>query len=187
VDVLYVVQDNLTLMNRLLTVIIAAWIIAPVCAEEGPKRNDGKKFAISMQMQPLGHGLWASGSFQSQDSGWSEHRCYIGYRQAIEAGKFKIVPIIHLPTLTNDSYKITIEGKQLIVSKRLKEEEVIRIELEHLNVPKVPDSDPFADDNKADIKIHTKFVEITSGTEELSFDWITTPFSGKKEAQQDAP
>lgn len=170
-------------MIRLLTVIVAAWFIAPVFAEEKPKRNDGEKIAIGMQMQPLGHGLWISESFQSQDSGWSEHRCYIGYRQELEAGSFKIVPIIHLPTLTNDSYKITIEGKQIIVAKRLKNEEIFRIELERLDVPRVPELDPFADDENAEIKIHTKFVEITSGTEELSFDWITAPFGVKQETQ----
>jgi hypothetical protein len=173
-------------MIRLLTVFVAACFLAPAYAEEETKRNDGEKIAVGMQMQPLGHGLWVSGSFQSQDSGWSEHRCYIGYRHELEAGSFKIVPIIHLPTLTNNSYKITIEGKQLIVAKRLKEEEVFRIELERLNVPREADPDPFADDDKAEIKIHTKFVEITSGTEELSFDWIRTPFSSKQEeAQQD--
>jgi len=175
-------------MIKLLTAIVGACLLATVSAEENPKRNDGEKIAIGMQMQSLGHGLWVSGSFQRQDSGWSEHRCYIGYRRDLEAGSFKIVPIIHLPTLTNDSYEIKIEGNQLIVAKRLKDEEVFRIDLERLNVPIEPDPDPFADDDKAEIKIHTKFVEITSGTEVLSFDWIKAPFGSKQqEAQQAAP
>jgi hypothetical protein len=47
--------------------------------------------------------------------------------------------------------------------------------------------DPFADppmaepkDSRETVKITTKFVEITSGTEELGFDWIVAPFSWER-------
>ena len=126
------------------------------------------------------------GSFQSQESGWSEHRCCIGYRHDIEEGAFKIVPIIRLPTLTNDSYEIKIEGKQLIVTKHSKKEAVFSIELDHLRIPNGEEDDPFAGDDNAEIKIETRFVEVGSGTEELTFDWIVKPFrSNQPRAEQD--
>ena len=173
-------------MTRLLSIVLSTCLLVGARAEDAPKRNDGEKTAIGMQMQSLGHGLWISGSFQSQESGWSEHRCYIGYRHEPGEGAFKIVPIIHLPTLTNESYEITIEGKQLIVTKSSKKEEVFRIELERLRVPKEKDHDPFADGDTAEIKIDTKFVKVGSGTEELSFDWIVRPLSSEQTgAEQD--
>lgn len=105
-----------------------------VKAEEATKKVDAP-IAVGMQLEDLGGGLWIHGSFRSQDSGWREHRCYVGYRKDGEDGDFEIVPILRLPPLANDSYKIVIEGKQLIVTRRKKSEEVVRIEVAHLHIP----------------------------------------------------
>lgn len=65
-------------------------------------------------------------------------------------------------------------------------------------MPTAPDGkqyDPFAnppmddpEDSRETVEITTKFVEISSGTEELEFDWIVAPFSsGQKQAGLDIP
>lgn len=43
--------------------------------------------------------------------------------------------------------------------------------------PFSPDYIPGKPDKPSQVKIITKFVQITSGTEELAFDWIVAPFS----------
>ena len=103
--------------------------------DEFSKRDAKKPIAIGMQMQHLGHGIWVSGSFKSQDSGWSEHNCYIGYQEATGPQSTRVVPIIKLAALTNDSYVIKIEGDELIVSKRASGKEVMRIDITHLRIP----------------------------------------------------
>lgn len=103
--------------------------------DEFSKRGEKKPMAIGMQMQHLGHGLWVSGSFQSQVSGWSEHRCSIGYQEATGPQSTRVVPIIKLATLTNDSYVIKIEEEELIVSKKASGKEVMRINVKHLKIP----------------------------------------------------
>ncbi|MBG7607642.1 MAG: hypothetical protein IZT59_06415 [Verrucomicrobia bacterium] len=43
--------------------------------------------------------------------------------------------------------------------------------------PFSPDYIPSKPQGSSQVKITTKFVQITSGTEELAFDWIVAPFS----------
>jgi hypothetical protein len=88
-----------------------------------------------MQMQSIGHGLWVSGNFKRQDSGWSEHDCYIGYQKATGPRSTKVVPIIKLATLTNDSYLIKVEKEVLVVSKKSSNEELMRIDIKLLKIP----------------------------------------------------
>ncbi len=170
-------------MKKLLTIIPAACCLIAARADEAPKRKVDEAVAVGMQLQPLGHGLWVSGDHQYQPGGWSEHWCCVGYRQDLEGGGSKIVPIIHLPALTNDSYEIAVEGRQLIVSSRMRKEELFRIGLDHIRVPKVQEDDPFS--KTSGIRIDTKSVEAGSGDEELSFDWIVPQLSSKEtEADQ---
>ena len=109
--------------------------LASARGDEFSKRDEKNPIAIGMQMQHLGHGLWVSGSFKSQDSGWSEHNCCIGYQEATGPQSTRVVPIIKLASLTNDSYVIKIEREELIVSMRASGKEVMRIDITHLRIP----------------------------------------------------
>ena len=120
-------------MHRIL-LILTLLSLTYAHAEEVAKKTDAP-IAVGMQLEHLGHGLWIHGAFSSQDSGWREHRCYIGYRVNGEDGGFEIIPILRLPPLTNDSYAITIDGKQMVVTRRTASQEVVRIEVAHLRIP----------------------------------------------------
>jgi hypothetical protein len=121
---------------KALLVLLAVFSYGSTHGEEVLKPNKDEGIAMGMQTQPLGHGLWVWGTHKHQRSGWSEHRCYIGYRKELKGGSFNIVPMIHLPTLTNSRYEIKIKGEQLVIAKGSPSVEVMRIELVHLHIPK---------------------------------------------------
>lgn len=88
---------------------------------EAPKKDTNGKLAILMTQNDIeGTILWRSDSFVSQqDTGWSEHKCYIGYPRESEVdGKHtrEIVPILVLPPIENDMYEFNVRSGVLKVT-----------------------------------------------------------------------
>ncbi len=87
------------------------------------------------------------------------------------------MPIVSLPLLRNDTYKIIVEGQVVVVLSVRHDKEILRLDKKHLRIP---------DNADKDMKIVPLFYEIGSGTEELDFDWIIEPGQLEPEkAEQD--
>lgn len=104
---------------------------------EAPKKDLGGTISCLMTQNDIeGTILWRSDSFSEQpETGWSEHKCYIGYpREGDKDGKRirKIEPILILPAIENDSYEISVESGVLKVTTTKSKRIVVTLNLANI-------------------------------------------------------
>ena len=127
-------------MRRALTIAI---LLAASCkllaggTEPEPKKDSSKRFTTGMSQGHVpGTTLWRDDSYTTQpETGWTEHRCYIGFlREGVNNGKEyrQIVPVLILPPLDNDTYTIIVTSGELNVTTTKSKRSVVSINLANI-------------------------------------------------------